>query len=426
MQMGFASTYLNQRALFPELVNEAPDKQTGIIVVVPAYDEPGISKLLNSLALCSVPDCKVEVIIVVNAPENASPQSFENNELTIKNIESWKSENGNCFFRLFSFIAGPIISGWGVGLARKTGMDEAVRRFDCINNPEGIILSLDADCVVEQNYFVSVCNELMKRKDRSACSIYFEHPVNGVDFSESIYKYITLYELHLRYYFQGLAFSGFPYVFHTVGSATAVKALAYVKTGGMNRCQAGEDFYFIQKLVPSGGYFNLISTTVYPSPRASTRVPFGTGASIRKLTEDNQSVLFTYNLLAFKELRSFFKIIENIYQSKAESLPECYNLLPQGLKSFIDEKEWLVKMIEIKNNTNSPASFEKRFFGWFNMFKIVKYLNFVHTGIFEKKPVDVASLELVKEAGMTFNSKKTIDLLLEFRKMEKYPNYSSL
>jgi len=131
-------------------------------------------------------------------------------------------------------------------------------------------------------------------------------------------------------------------------------------------------------------------------------------------------------VLAFKELRSFFKIIENIYQSKAESLPECYNLLPQGLKSFIDEKEWLVKMIEIKNNTNSPASFEKRFFGWFNMFKIVKYLNFVHTGIFEKKPVDVASLELVKEAGMTFNSKKTIDLLLEFRKMEKYPNYSSL
>ena len=43
--MGFASAYLEERALFPELIKEAPDKNTGIIVVVPAYDEPGISKI---------------------------------------------------------------------------------------------------------------------------------------------------------------------------------------------------------------------------------------------------------------------------------------------------------------------------------------------------------------------------------------------
>ena len=54
----------------------------------------------------------------------------------------------------------------------------------------------------------------------------------------------------------------------------AVKALPYVKAGGMNRRQAGEDFYFIQKLVPSGGYFSLNSTTVYPSPRASDQGSF--------------------------------------------------------------------------------------------------------------------------------------------------------
>ena len=163
--MGFASTYLEERALFPEIIKEAPDKQTGIIVVVPAYNEPGISKLLDSLALCSDPECKVEVIIVVNAPADAVSESLENNKLTIKNIESWKKENSNCFFRLFAFMAGQTsISGWGVGLARKTGMDEAVRRFNTINNPEGVILNLDADCMVEKNYFVSVYNELLKKK----------------------------------------------------------------------------------------------------------------------------------------------------------------------------------------------------------------------------------------------------------------------
>ena len=48
--MGFASAYLEERALFPEIIKEAPDSETGIIVVVPAYNEPGISKLLDSLA----------------------------------------------------------------------------------------------------------------------------------------------------------------------------------------------------------------------------------------------------------------------------------------------------------------------------------------------------------------------------------------
>ena len=417
--MGFASTWLEERALFPELINEAPDKQTGIIVVVPAYNEPGICKLLDSLILCSEPVCKVEIIIVVNAPENAEKESIENNKLTIKNIKSWKKENNNCFFRLFAFIVEPSVSGWGVGLARKTGMDEAVRRFNQLNKPDGIILNLDADCIVESNYFVSICSELLYKKDRKACSIYFEHPLSGNDFEDKIYKYISLYELHLRYYFQGLAFSGFPYVFHTVGSAIAVKALSYVKAGGMNRRQAGEDFYFIQKLVPAGGYFNLNSTVVYPSPRASSRVPFGTGASIGKLTGENSKTLLTYNFLAFRELRLFFGMSEKFYQSNSDELSEYYKSFPQGIKSFLVKNEWVEKMTEIRNNTTNLLSYEKRFFGWFNMFKIVKYLNHVSQEIFDKKPVPESASDLLDAIGIPLNSKDPVDLLLCYRAMEK-------
>ena len=176
-----------------------------------------------------------------------------------------------------------------------------------LTNLMELFLILMLTVLLRKIIFLPYINELLKKSDRSACSIYFEHPLSGNNYPEAIYKYITLYELHLRYYFQGLAYSGFPYVFHTVGSAIAVKALPYVKAGGMNRRQAGEDFYFIQKLVPAGGYFNLNSTTVYPSPRASSRVPFGTGASIGKLDAGNSSTLLTYNMLAFKELRVFFR-----------------------------------------------------------------------------------------------------------------------
>jgi glycosyltransferase involved in cell wall biosynthesis len=418
--MGFASTYLEERALFPQIIIEAPDKDTGIIVVVPAYNEPGINKLLDSLANCTEPECGSEVIIVINAPDDAPAESLENNRRTFNNIESWKSENKSCFFRLFAFISEhSSIKGWGVGLARKTGMDEAVRRFNAIGRPDGVILNLDADCTVEKKYFLAVSRELLKKSDRTACSIYFEHPLSGIDYPVAIYKYITLYELHLRYYFQGLVYCGFPYVYHTVGSAIAVKALTYIKAGGMNRRRAGEDFYFIQKLVPAGGYFNLNSTVVYPSPRASSRVPFGTGASIGKLDADQSSTLLTYNIQAFKELGTLFKLVDTLFACSVKELAGQYRALPKALRSFIDENDWTKKTAEIKSNTSGLLSFRKRFFEWFNMFKIVKYLNNVHTEYFEKKPVDVAASELLKERGVMLESSEPLDLLQYFRKLEK-------
>jgi hypothetical protein len=195
--------------------------------------------------------------------------------------------------------------------------------------------------------------------------------------------------------------------------------LPYIKAGGMNRRQAGEDFYFIQKLVPSGGYINLNSTTVYPSPRTSFRVPFGTGASIRKLSDDNSSTLMTYDILAFKELRTFFEQTEGFYKSTPEQLDKDFSLLPPGLRLFLDKKEFNDKIDEIRNNTSGIESFKKRFFGWFNMFRVVKYLNYVHQDFYQKKPVGSAALELLMLNGIIPESKEPLDLLLFYRSLEK-------
>jgi hypothetical protein len=417
--MGFASGYLDKRALFPGLISEVPDEQTGIIIVVPAYDEPGIPVMLNSLARCEEPGCVVEVLIIINAPQGASQESIDNNKLAIRNIESWRKQNEGCFFRLFYVSVEAAVKGWGVGLARKTGMDEATRRFDYIDNPGGVILNLDADCTVDPFYLRAVYEGLYLRKDRMACSIYFEHPLSGVGFPPSFYTYITLYELHLRYYYQALAYTGFPFVFHTVGSALAVRALAYVKAGGMNRRQAGEDFYFIQKLVPAGGYFSLNTTTVFPSPRASCRVPFGTGATIARMDTGKEIILFSYDLQAFKDLKTFFGLLDNAYAEGLNSLLSMYRKLPESLRLFIAGEEWTAKLTEIINNTSCLSSFKKRFFGWFNMFRVVKYLNQTHLSYFSKKDVIISALALLNEYGKGKGLDNANDLLWFYRMLEK-------
>lgn len=417
--MGFASAYLEERALFPELIKEAPPENTGIIVVVPSFDEPDISVLLDSLALCKKPDCSVDVIIIVNAPANASEDSLNNNRKSISDIELWEKEHPGCFFYLHIIdLTSENLDGWGVGLARKTGMDEAVRRFDLLNRPDGIILNLDADCKVESNYFTAVYGEMNGRKERSACSIRFEHPISGNEFPEKVYRAITFYELHLRYYFQGLAYSGFPYVHHTVGSAIAVKALPYVKAGGMNRRQAGEDFYFIQKLVPAGGFFNLNLTTVFPSPRISSRVPFGTGVTISRLAEGSDEIFLSYNFMAFMELKTLFSLIDRIFLYENDDPDFAYSDLPPGIRQFADKEEWTSKIREIKLNTSGIQSFRKRFFGWFNMFKIVKYLNSAHDSFFRKIPVNECAAELLRTIGKDFRSSDASELLRYYRSLE--------
>lgn len=418
--MGFAAGWLAEKALFPPLFDEIPDDDLGIIVSIPSYNEPDLSDLLNSLASCDVPDCKVEILIVINAKQDADSIALSNNLKCIEHIQRWKSDHPDCFFRICFFDTGiPSFKNWGVGFARKTGMDEALRRFSLIDNPEGVIVCLDADCTVAKNYFTSIENTLLKNRNNRACSIYFEHPLNGSDLREDIVLYITLYELHLRYYLWALKFTGFPYAFYTVGSALAVKAHQYMKAGGMNRRQAGEDFYFIQKLVSSGGYFNLNATTVYPSPRESLRVPFGTGATMAKMIESPGRQFLTYNFNAFEELGSFFREARNLYKATHKESERFYGYLPSGLRSFISEKEWGGKIEEINANTAGNTAFIKRFHEWFNMFRIVKYLNHVHNIKFERQPVPESACILLKASGHKIISNEPSDLLRQFRLMDK-------
>jgi hypothetical protein len=418
--MGFASTWLDSRSLFPQLIKEAPDNDTGIIVIVPAYDEPGINSLLDSLISCNRPRCRTEVLIIINAPAGAIEKSLKNNIKALNNIENWKENNKNHFFRIYSIDLGqPDFAEWGVGLTRKAGMDEALRRFNHIDRPDGIIVNLDADCQVQDNYFQSLENDFLLQKERKACSIYFEHPLTGPEFPSEIYKAVAKYELHLRYYYQALRYSGFPYVFHTIGSTIAVRALTYIKAGGMNRRRAGEDFYFIQKLVPAGGYFSLSSTTVFPSPRMSDRVPFGTGMAMSRMIGQGEKNFMTYNPLAFKDLCDFFKLVQHSFESNNRQLHELFNVFPLAISSFLEEEEWVYKITEIKDNTSGPQPFTKRFFYWFNMFKVVKYLNYVHNSIYKKTEVNVAAADLLRYTGNINIPPGTIGLLKLYRELEK-------
>jgi len=362
-----------------------------MVVVIPVCNEPEMLRTLDSLAACNAPNGTVEVFLVVNESELASSEVIRQNVQTMIEVETWKKEHPSCFLGLQVFHpeAFPRKRA-GAGLARKTGMDEAIRRFHHISKPDGILVSLDADTIVEPNYLVAIQQAFSGSPKPVGATVRFQHCLDEITDARHL-QGMELYETYLHYYKQALQFTGYPHAIYTVGSAFAVRADAYVKQGGMSKCQAGEDFYFLHKLTALGPIAEINSTCVYPSARLSDRVPFGTGPSLQKWMDGDDGLRVTYALQAFVDLKRFFSQVPCLYDnlSEVESLQ-----LAESITQFLAADGFSKALAEIRQNSASWANFEKRFFQYFNAFKILKFLNFTHPAFYSFQDLKEAYLDL--------------------------------
>ena len=154
----------------------------------------------------------------------------------------------------------------------------------------------------------------------------------------------------------------------------AVRASIYMKVGGMNTRKAGEDFYFLQKVIARGQFANLDTTCIYPSARISDRVPFGTGRAVGEMLSGKQ--LLTYNPESYVALKAFLDRIAWILDG--ESFDKARNDLSEPVQSFLDGNGFDTKLSEIRQNASSSFTRLKRFYAWFNGFRVMKFLHYAH------------------------------------------------
>jgi glycosyltransferase involved in cell wall biosynthesis len=412
--MGFADKYLNKqnKAFFfePDCAEIVP----GMVVVIPCYNEPGLTYTLESLNACKHPGCDVEILVVVNDSEDDIPEVTTQNRLTIDQIENFKIKTFD-WLQISSVYATNLPAKHaGAGWARKIGMDWAVSIFNQANNTDGIILSLDADTVVEENYLKAVCQHFSNHSNQVAATLYFEHPFEDVKHSDAV----VLYELYVRYYKHAIEYTGFPNSIYTIGSCFVVKASAYVAQGGMNRRKAGEDFYFLHKLMPLGQIGSIKQTTVYPSPRLSTRVPFGTGPALKQFIDGSRDLYFTYPLQLFDILRGFFFKVESLYEMTITSTGELSD--NKLLAAFFEESGFVDQLNKLKHNCSNSAVFKRRFFHLFDAFKMLKWLNFCLAKGVEKTVLEDEAFELLKQTGIKTEEKGNAKNLLNlYRSVDK-------
>jgi len=342
-------------------------------VVIPALAEgERLFKTLHSLAANPLQwTDRFLVVIVVNHGAHAEPVDRLQNGLDLVRLADLAAISPLCLAWVDAASAGAELPAKlaGVGFARKLGMDLALTRLDWAGDP--LLVCLDADTLVEAGYLETVAAHF-RRSARGAAVIPFRHQA-GRDYAQQVA--IERYELFLRSYVYGLHLAGSPYAFNSIGSAMACRGAAYVRCGGMNCRKAGEDFYFLQKLAKTDGVERLSGTTVFPEPRMSERVPFGTGRSMtRLLGGDDQAVLF-YPALAFRLLGDWLFAVERNISAEAEKLLIVAERISPVLAAYLEQADWLRVWPRLQA-THKPV--EKRlqaFHTWFDGFRTLRLIH---------------------------------------------------
>ena len=373
--------YLNKQQSFPLTddipVAVAPD----LFVVIPCYNEPDVLLTLQSLTACAHEDFNTEILILINSWQNTSESIVLQNRNTRQEIQEFASQYNTDNFRIIPVLVENLPDKLaGAGFPRKLGMDEALRRSVRGRSTGAILVSLDADCTVQPNYLSEIYRQFAVDSTLLSATIQFHHPTEKLANEDPLKQATEIYEKYLRDYRQLLASTGFPYPYFTIGSAFAVRDVAYVKAGGMGRQQAGEDFYFLHKIFPLGKSAFIDTTMVYPAARLSDRVPFGTGPALAKIMAEGKKDF--YSPEAFKLLKVLFEDLERFYRADTLAIEKIVEQYPNALQQFLATDRFLEKILEVNRYTASFPAFKKRFFDYFNAFKIVKYLNFVHLGYF--------------------------------------------
>lgn len=377
MRPEFFTDYLARRAAAGpwSLVLEAKAPLPGAIVIPCLAESTSIPATLASLAAdSSLTEAGLAVVVVVNQRLDATIAEKEDNILTLNYLRSCR---GKVPFQLGVVDAAspgfelPLKDG-GVGLARKLGHDLLLPRLD-FSNADPVIISLDADTVVVPGYAGAIMNHF-RGATAGGAIIPFEH-LSAEGERES--RAIERYELFLRCYVAGLTFAGSPYGFHTVGSAMACRASAYLKCGGMNRRRAGEDFYFLQSLAKTSGVELVKGTTVYPSPRRSARVPFGTGRAMGMMLDNEPGAIQFYRPECYHLLKAWLELVQKACISRSDDLVRRGQSLSANLGSFLEEQKFKSAWKGFLGQHSAPESLKSAFHGWFDAFRTMKLFHYL-------------------------------------------------
>ncbi len=332
---------------------------------IPMMDElENVDILYNSLKQQDT-NYLVKIICCVNQPlswwEYEQKKTVcDNNQKTIEKLQAFQDNNLIIIDRSSKSLT---YQHQGVGWARKIAMDYAIT----LAKDDDMIFSMDADTFYPTNYLEQTATYLLKNPNKLGISADYFHPLSDC---EADSRAMLRYEFFMRNYELNMFRITSPYRFTAIGSGIACWVWAYKKIGGMPIKQAGEDFYFMEKLCKNGEILYNSPIPIYPQPRHSDRVLFGTGPVIQSASKNNWS---RYPIYASQHFDSIKKLYEHFESYYTENRLSAY--LTEKLSLIFNQLDWIAKL---KQHSNTKDAFMKKVHVKFDGLRILRLLKQLH------------------------------------------------
>jgi len=366
------------------------------VVVIPAYaEESFLFHTLASLGANPTEDReRTLVICVVNNRAEDSMEVKRENQRVLTELDAARRE-GRYGLRLAVVDAASekceLPPREGVGAARKIGLDWGLAVLASTGADLAILLSLDADTLVEANYLPAVRAHYANHNSWAATTAYAHALDNDA---------IVQYELYLRCHALWLRHAGSPYWRTALGSRITCSAEAYAAVGGMNRRTAGEDFYFLQELVKTGDVRDIAITCVHPSGRASRRVPFGTGPRVHAATSGQGDAILAYNPEAYRVLRAWLGLAEKSLDAPGDRLLRDAEAIHPALASFLRASKFEKAWESLRDNHRDDARMVREFHRWFDGLKTLRAIHALRDAAFPSQDPAIILPWLVALTGL--------------------------
>ncbi|NQZ75756.1 MAG: hypothetical protein HRT61_06530 [Ekhidna sp.] len=176
----------------------------------------------------------------------------------------------------------------------------------------------------------------------------------------------------------------------------------------MNTRKAGEDFYFLNKTIPHSGFVEINTTTIRPSDRISDRVPFGTGKAVNDMIGADEAYS-VYHPNTFEDLKFFFNKVEDFWEEQEINLP-------MSITTFLGD-DWKDEIADLRSKVKSKEAFKKRFFHWFDAFKILKYVHHARDEFYQNVELEEA-LEWLRQKHFILKGSKE-SFLIQLRYLDR-------
>jgi hypothetical protein len=373
------------------LVSGSTDGLEHAVVIPVLAEDDFLFQTLDHLRANPAQDLERTLIIcVVNNRCDAEPAQSAGNQNTLAKLGALVRSNELAPLRLaYIDAASPgheLPPKEGVGLARKIGMDWALNLLRAPSRRPRLILCLDADTLVEPNYLPAVRSHF-DTPETWAAVVDYAHPL---DRSPDEVAAMLSYELYLRYHELALRYAGSPYAYPAIGSTMVCHTEAYAASGGMNRRQGGEDFYFLQQLAKTGGVTRIYTTTVHPSARPSQRVPLGTGQRVQRFLDRTHDEYVLYNSESYRILKSWLALAHDQWDGHAKEVLAEAGEINTELRLFLRDNQFVEVWERLRKHSKTAEQMRQQVHSWFDGFRSLKLLHHLRDNGYPQQDTFVA------------------------------------